>query len=76
MAKQKTSDIRTRKAESIVPRSWIVSAVLSAAFIGASLALSAWVNPKLGRVMHWDWVAGGAPLLFVLLTLAFRRRWV
>ena len=58
------------------PRNWLLSAVIAMAFISASLALSAWINPKFGRVMHWDWVAGGAPVLFALFTLALRRRWV
>ena len=76
MTKRKSSKNRTGTAENIAPRHWLVSGILSAAFIGASLALSAWVNPKFGRVMHWDWVAGGAPVLFALPTLALRRRWV
>ena len=49
---------------------------LAAAIIGVSLAISAVVNPLFGRFVHWDWVAAGGPVGFVLLTIAFRRRWV
>ena len=59
-----------------VKRSWPVSLGWAAALVGISVALSAAVNPLFGRYVHWDWMAGLAPTLFVLLTVALRRRWV
>ena len=57
-------------------RTWWFSLAVSAAIIGASIVLSATVNPLFGRAVHWDWMAGLAPTLFVLFVLALRRRWI
>lgn len=57
-------------------RAWWFSLAVSAAIIGASIVLSATVNPLFGRAVHWDWMAGLAPTLFVLFVLALRRRWI
>jgi hypothetical protein len=57
-------------------RSWRVSLTLGAAIVGASILLSATVNPLFGRAVHWDWMAALAPTLFVALVLALHRRWV
>ena len=59
-----------------VKRSWLISAVTALIFVGVGVALSALVNPLLGRYVHWDWMAVVAPTLLVLLTIALRRRWV
>ena len=57
-------------------RSWPVSLGWAVALVGTAVAFSAVVNPLFGRSVHWDWMAGLAPTLFVLLTLALRRRWL
>ena len=60
----------------IVPRSWVVSATVAAAVLAVTLTLSATINPMFGRAVHWDWVAGIAPVSFVAVLLATRNRWV
>ena len=57
-------------------RSWPVALAWAGALVGGAVILSAVVNPLFGRYVHWDWMAGLAPTLFVFLTLAFRRRWM
>jgi hypothetical protein len=46
------------------------------AIVGLAIVASATINPLFGRYVHWDWMAGVAPTGFILVTLAFRRRWV
>jgi hypothetical protein len=60
----------------IVPRSWVVSAIVAAVVLAVTLTLSATINPLFGRAVHWDWVAGIAPVSFVAVLLATRNRWV
>ena len=57
-------------------RSWPVSLAWAGALVGVAIVLSAVVNPLFGRYVHWDWMAGLAPTLFVVITLSLRRRWV
>jgi len=57
-------------------RSWLVSLAMAAAVVGASILVSAVVNPLFGRSVHWDWMAGLAPTLYVISVIALRRRWV
>ena len=57
-------------------RSWTVSLGAAVALVGIAVVLSATVNPLFGRSVHWDWMAGLAPTLFVFLALSLRRRWV
>ena len=61
-------------APAILDRGWLVSVFWAALIIGIGIALSAIINPILGRSVHWDWMAGLAPTLFVVLTLAIRWR--
>ena len=56
------------------PRGWPASLIWAAVIVGVSIGLSATVNPLFGRYVHWDWMAGVAPVSFVILLLAFRRR--
>ena len=58
------------------PRTWRVSLFWAAAVVGVSIVASATINPLFGRFVHWDWMAGVAPVGFVALALAFRRRWM
>ena len=53
-----------------------MSLTWAAVIVGIAILLSATVNPQLGRAVHWDWMAGLAPTLFVAMALALRRRWV
>ena len=57
-------------------RGWPAALAWAGVSVGSVIILSAVVNPLFGRFVHWDWMAGLAPALFVLLTLALRRRWV
>ncbi len=65
-----------KTAEKLDPRSWVFSLGWAAVIVGVSIALSATINPIFGRYVHWDWMAGVAPVSFTLLTLALRRRWI
>ena len=57
-------------------RTWPVSLFWAALFVGVAIVASATINPLFGRFVHWDWMAGIAPVGFVTMALAFRRRWV
>ena len=57
-------------------RNWGVSLAVAAIAVAVLIALSATVNPLFGRYVHWDWMAGVAPVSFTALALAIRRRWV
>jgi len=63
-------------SSAIVPRSWVVSAIVAAVVLAVTLTLSATINPLFRRAVHWDWVAGIAPVSFVAVLLATRNRWV
>jgi uncharacterized membrane protein YdcZ (DUF606 family) len=60
----------------LVTRSWVVSGIVAAVVLSVTLTLSATINPLFGRAVHWDWVAGIAPVTFVAVVLATRKRWV
>ena len=57
-------------------RTWLASVGWAAILVGAAVALSATVNPALGRTIHWDWTGPLAAGLFALAALSLRRRWV
>ncbi len=57
-------------------RTWTFSLLWAALIVGVAIVASATINPLFGRFVHWDWMAGVAPVGFVALALAFRRRWV
>ena len=57
-------------------RSWFVSLTVATVVVGASILVSAVVNPLFGRYVHWDWMAGLAPTLYVITVVVLRRRWV
>ena len=65
-----------RKSSIKMPRSWMSSLIWAVAIVGVSIIASATINPLFGRFVHWDWMAGVAPVSFVILAIAFRRRWV
>ena len=67
---------RNKNTADPAKRAWRPSLMRAAILVGAAVALSAVVNPLLGRSVHWDWMAGLASTLFVVATIAFRRRWV
>ncbi|MAF51543.1 MAG: hypothetical protein FI707_14825 [SAR202 cluster bacterium] len=60
----------------LVPRGWGISLIWATAIVGISILASATINPLFGRYIHWDWMAGIAPISFILILAAFRRRWV
>ena len=62
--------------EATARRGWVASLVLAAVIVAVGIALSAVINPLLGRYVHWDWVAVLAPTLLIALAIALRRRWV
>lgn len=57
-------------------RSLLFSLGVAAAVVGAAIVVSAVVNPLFGRYVHWDWMAGLAPTLYIMAVVALRRRWV
>ncbi|MDA1215392.1 MAG: hypothetical protein O2812_00780 [Chloroflexi bacterium] len=73
----KSSQQNSQNTEAALgPRSWRLSAVAAVALVTLGVSLSAIINPLLGRYVHWDWMAGLAPALFILALFALRRRWV
>jgi len=62
--------------QALALRGWAVSLLWAVVIVGLSIVASATINPLFGRSVHWDWMAGVAPIGFVLVALAFRRRWV
>ena len=77
MAKQTSKRRSSRKSnQTLAPRGWAFSLLWAVVIVGLSIVASATINPLFGRYVHWDWMAGVAPIGFVLVTLAFRRRWV
>ncbi len=67
---------RRTDAPEILERGWLVSIFWAALIIGIGIVLSAIINPLLGRFVHWDWMAGIAPVSFALFAWALRHRWV
>ena len=57
-------------------RTWRSAVLTSAALVVLAIAASALVNPLLGRVVHWNIVAVLMPAMFILFTLALRKRWM
>ena len=51
---------------------WRVRLAAAALVVGASVSISAVLNPVIGRTVHWDWAAALASVLLVALTLALR----
>ena len=60
----------------VEPRSWVISVVVAAVILAITLTLSATINPLFGRAVHWDWVAGIAPVAFLAVLLSTRKRWL
>ena len=60
----------------MTPRGWSLSLFWATTIVGLSIIASATINPRCDRAVHWDWMAGVAPVGFVALTMAFRRGWV
>ncbi len=60
----------------VEPRSWVISVIVAAVILAITITLSATINPLLGRAVHWDWVAGIAPVSFVAVLLSTRNRWL
>jgi len=57
-------------------RPWLPSTVGALLVVGLVIVISVLVNPLLGRYTHWRRIDFGAPVVFLGLTLALRRRWV
>lgn len=77
MPKQGSGKANSAVVEPVAePRSWTFSLFWAALVVGVAIVASATINPLFGRFVHWDWMAGVAPVGFISLALAFRRRWV
>lgn len=57
-------------------RPWLPSTGGALLMVALLIAISVLVNPLLGRYIHWQRIDFGAPVVFLGLTLALRRRWV
>lgn len=78
-SKSAVPDLRSSRSKpetASARRSWPVALAWAAVLVGASVILSAVVNPLFGRFVHWDWMAGLAPVLFIVVAVSLRRRWV
>jgi hypothetical protein len=75
MARETRKRGAAKKEQQPALRGWPFSLVTSAVIVTISIVASATINPLFGRSVHWDWVAGIVPVSFILMTLAFRRRW-
>ena len=64
-----------RKASQSSERTWASAAWIALAFVAVATAASALINPLLGRTVHWDIVAVLMPMLFVVFTVVFKKRW-
>lgn len=58
------------------PRPWLQVAVWSLVAVAVLVAGSALINPLLGRYIHWRRIDVGAPIAYLVLALALRKRWV
>ena len=67
---------RSKPETALVRRSWPVALAWAGVLVAGSVILSALVNPLFGRFVHWDWMAGLAPTLFIVVAVSLRRRWV
>ncbi len=75
MAAEKNNRSGTVSA-GVEPRSWVISVIVAAVILAITLTLSATINPLFGRAVHWDWVAGIAPVAFLAVLLSTRNRWL
>ena len=74
-AKEATSpELHPRQAPTLRP--WLLSTGGALLMVGLLVAISVLVNPLLGRYIHWRRIDLGAPVVFLGLALALRRRWV
>lgn len=74
-AKKNRSSSSTAHAK-IAPRSWVISVIVAAVILAITITLSATINPLFGRAVHWNWVAGIAPVAFLAVLLSTRNRWL
>ena len=77
MAKQieKTRSI-PKSAQAVSSRNWKASILWALVVVGVFVAISATVNPIFGRSVHWDWMAGVAPVELAAFVVVLRRRWI
>ena len=73
--KRKKGSSTSGDQQSLEKRSWARSVAISVAVVGVGIVISATVNPLFDRAVHWDWMAGVAPVGFAALIMAFRRGW-
>lgn len=76
LADQPTSSLGEREGRARNPRPWLRAGGGALLIVALVIAASAVFNPLLGRYVHWRRIDIGAPLAFVGLALAFRRRWI
>ena len=69
------SSNRKNSSVALAKRSWQFSMLVAAAVVVVGVAISATLNPMIGRSIHWDWMAGIAPTMFIVLSVGLRNRW-
>jgi len=67
---------QSKNGAALDKRNWYFSLIVAAVVVAIGVALSASINPLIGRAVHWDWMAVIAPTLFIVLGLGLRNRWV
>ena len=57
-------------------RTWARAALVALVLVGIATAASVFINPLLGRVVHWNIMAVLMPALFVGFTVLLKKRLV
>ena len=57
-------------------RSWLISLLVAPALVGIVVLVAVVVNSMVGRYIHWDRIAVGAPVAVLVLAIALRQRWM
>lgn len=75
LADRPPSSPEEREGQARIPRPWLQAGGVSLV-VALGIGASAFLNPMLGRYVHWGRVGIGSPLVFAGLALAFRHRWI
>ena len=60
----------------LTDRKWTEALVRAAIIVVLATGAAAFVNPLLGRTVHWNIMAVLMPALFIAFVFLFKKRWV